>query len=471
MKMKKFEAGSMKEALEKVKEEMGPDAFILNTRQITKKGPLGFGDRKFLQVTAAIEEEDLAKDKKAKAAKAAAAAPGLGIDIRQEGESGFTPVEPAGAPVTTYTPTGRTTSTATQAPGKSFTDGFETVFAAARSGLDESAAKGRKRADNADGGRPLRQELDELKTMVAGLGGQGPDLTPLQRELGELKHLLYNVIRSQTPIFGKSLTPTLLSHYQKLKDSGVDESVAAKLIHLTDDKLEPEHKDNGKKVLAYLRALIRKSIDVRERGKGAKIQALVGPTGVGKTTTLAKLAANAALQEHKKVVLITLDTFRIAAVEQLKTYAKIMELPVQVALNLSELRQAIQFHQDADLILVDTPGHSQKDRVGMETLEAFLSDQGDIDVHLVLSATTKSSDLSDIVERFATLKPGYLIFSKLDETTNYGPLFNQIVKTRMPVSYLTTGQNVPEDFEPATADTLADLLIGKNLELLKGGSP
>ncbi len=468
MKMKKFEAGSMKEALEKVKEEMGPDAFILNTRQITKKGPLGFGDRKFLQVTAAIEEEDLAKDKKAKAAKAAAAAPGLGIDIRQEGESGFTPVEPASAPVTTYTPTGRTTTS--KPPGKSFTDGFETVFAAARSGLDEDGGSRRKRADGGDGGRPLRQELDELKTMVAGLGDKGPDLTPLQRELGELKHLLYNVIRSQTPIFGKSLTPTLLSHYQKLKDSGIDESVAAKLIHLTDDKLEPEHKDNGKKVLAYLRALIRKSIDVRERGKGAKIQALVGPTGVGKTTTLAKLAANAALQEHKKVVLITLDTFRIAAVEQLKTYAKIMELPVQVALNLSELRQAIQFHQDADLILVDTPGHSQKDRAGMETLEAFLSDQGDIDVHLVLSATTKSSDLSDIVERFATLKPGYLIFSKLDETTNYGPLFNQIVKTRMPVSYLTTGQNVPEDFEPATADTLADLLIGKNLELLKGGS-
>ncbi len=471
MKMKKFEAGSMKEALEKVKEEMGPDAFILNTRQITKKGPLGFGDRKFLQVTAAIEEEDLAKDKKAKAAKANPAAPagGAGIDIRQEGESGFTPVEPGDGPITTYTPSGRTT---VSQPSKSFTDGFETVFAAARSGLDENAAGSRrKRAETPESGRPLRQELDELKTMVAGLGEKGPDLTPLQRELGELKHLLYNVIRSQTPIFGKSLSPTLLSHYQKLKDSGIDESVAAKLIHLTDDKLEPEHKDNGKKVLAYLRALIRKSIDVRERGKGAKIQALVGPTGVGKTTTLAKLAANAALQDHKKVALITLDTFRIAAVEQLKTYAKIMELPVQVALNLSELRQAIQFHQDADLILVDTPGHSQKDRAGMETLEAFLADQADIDVHLVLSATTKSSDLSDIVERFATLKPGFLIFSKLDETASYGPLFNQIVKTRMPVSYITTGQNVPEDFEPATADTLADLLIGKNLELLKGGGP
>lgn len=463
MKMKKFEAASMKEALEKIKEEMGPDAFILSTRQINKKGPLGFGDRKFLQVTAAIEEEDLANVKAQKAATAAAAPAaaeaGAGIDIRQEGESSFSALVGDDDPITTYTPTGKTA----QAP--KFTDGFEAVFAEARGEMD-APKKRRKRGESNEGGRPLRKELDELKDMVA---NQNVDLSPLQRELGELKNMLYNVIRSQTPIFGKSMTPTLLNHYQKLKDSGMDEGVAAKLISVMDDKLNAKDKDNPKKVVAYLRALIRKSIDTRKVGMGSKIQALVGPTGVGKTTTLAKLAANAALREGMKVALITLDTFRIAAVEQLKTYAKIIELPVQVALNINELRQAIQFHQDADLILIDTPGHSHKDRAGMETLQTFLADQKDIDVHLVLSATTKSTDLNDIVDKFQPLSPNYLIFSKLDETSAYGPLFNQVVKTRMPVSFLTTGQNVPEDYEPASAETLADLLIGKNLELLKGG--
>lgn len=460
MKMKKFEASSMKEALAQIKEEMGPDAFILSTRQIIKKGPLGFGDRKFLQVTAAMEEDDL-QAHQAKKPDVTANKPS--IDIRQAEESeASVKVEQPIAAAPTYNATGKSALS----DAKPFSSGFEAVFAEARDPKNRTRNKsGSEQATN----QPLRKELKELKSMVAELSDKSTDISPLQRELGELKGMLYNVIKSQTPIFGKSLTATLLAHYQKLKDAGVDEGVAAKLIQIIDDKLEGEHRDNSKKVLAYVRALIQKSIDVRDPNSGSKIQALVGPTGVGKTTTLAKLAANAVLQDHKNVVMITLDTFRIAAVEQLKTYAKIMEIPVQVALNLSELRQAIQFYQDADMILIDTPGHSHKDRAGMETLQEFLKDQHDIDVHLVLSATTKSSDLNEIVQKFLPLKPGYLIFSKLDETSAYGPLFNQIVKTKMPVSYLTIGQSVPEDFAAATPEMMADLLIGKNLGMLKRG--
>jgi len=466
MKIKKFEAASMKEALEKIKEEMGSDAFILGTKQISKKGPLGFGDRKFLQVTAAIEEDD------------APAIEGAGIDIRQDKEEAWSPVEPVDIPMSapTYNASGRkqanpkmeTRNKSATAPQPSITAGFEAVFEAAR-----ATPRARSESQDQSESRPLRQEISEIKDLVRDLGSHSTDITPLQKDLGELKSLLYNVIRNQTSFGGKSMTPTLLSFYQKFKDSGMDEALASKLVQIADEKLEDRDKNNESKVMRYLLAMIRQSIDVAEpfsfkKGKG-KVVALIGPTGVGKTTTLAKLAAWSSIQSDADVVLITLDTYRIAAVDQLKTYAKIMEIPIQVALNLNEMRQAIQFHHDKSLILIDTAGHSQRDEVSMNNLRTLLADQSDIEVHLVLSATTKSSDLNDIVAKFEQLNPDRLIFTKLDETTTYGPLFSQIVKTKKPVSFLTMGQNVPEDFEFASKDLLAGLFMGKSLTGLKGG--
>ncbi len=461
MKIKKFEAPSMKEALEKIKEEMGPDAFILSTKQVSKKGPLGFGDRKFLQITAAVEEGD------APAANQPEEPAGPMLDVRQDKEEAWSSLlegenKDEGKPALTYNAQGR--QKPAEPEGGAFNKGFEAVFAEARKG-----------GGGDRGGRPLRQELKELKEMVRGLGESGKtDLTPLQRELKELKSLLYNVMRSQTPLSGKGLSPALLAHFQRLKDTGMDESVAAKLIQIADQKLDEKAKENSEIVARSLLAMIRQSIDVAgelklTRGK-TRILALAGPTGVGKTTTLAKLAAHAALQLRAGVALITLDTYRIAAVEQLKTYAKIMEIPIQVALTLNELRQAVQFHQDKELILIDTAGHSQRDAAHMDNLRQFLADQDDIEVHLALSATTKSSDLNDIIARFEQLKPGCLVFTKLDETNSYGALFTQIVKSKKPVSFVTTGQNVPEDLEFASRDLLAGLFMGRALEQAIGGS-
>ena len=503
MKIKKFEAPSMKEALEKIKEEMGPDAFILNTKQIAKKGPLGFGDRKFLQVTAAIEEDglgasnlsqmaetlkagpekanqttDRAGKPTATVTRAKAAAPKSG-PANRSGLSSTALDNDILDPVPTYNARGKTASPkATPSPlgfgsSSSFTEGFEAVFAEARTippvNLNEPTPKAPK-----EGNRPLREELSELKDMVQDLGSHSPDLSPLQKDLGELKGLLYNVIRNQSPVYGRSLSPALLHVMQRLKDSGFDETIAEKMIQIADEKLASSDKDDPQKVYRYMQTLIRQSVEaakpMRLGGDHPKIIAFVGPTGVGKTTTLAKLAAYTALQIHAKVVLITLDTYRIAAVEQLTKYAKIMEIPVQVALNLNELRQAIQFHQDKSLILIDTAGHSPKDQVSMDNLGEFLQDQHDIEVHLVLSATTKAADLKDIVARFEHLNPQFLTFTKIDETSTYGALFTQLVKTKKPVSYVTTGQSVPEDFEFATKALLADLFIGKSLEQIKEGN-
>jgi len=474
MKIKKFEAGSMKEALDKVKAEMGADAFILATKQVSRKGPLGIGERKFLQVTAAIEEDGSAPEPAAAAAAAAEVAdstepaeatPKPLLDIREDEEDAWREAlkEPPSGGSGTYDAGGR--EAVSDSAASPFSAGFETVFADARQAAEKSGKRD-------EGGRPLRKELDDLKTMVTKLGEDKQDITPLQKELGELKSLLYSVVRNQTPSLGNAVPPQLVSWFQRLKDTGMDESVAAKLIQITEKKLSPEECAVRKKVDRFLQAAIRQSITVARisRGKGPHVAALVGPTGVGKTTTLAKLAAHAALQQKAKVALITLDTYRIAAVEQLKTYARIMDIPVQVALNLGELRSAIQFHQDKDLILIDTAGHSPRDQEAMTTLEAFLDGQDDIEVHLVLSATTKAGDLADIVAKFAPLEPAYLVFTKLDETSSYGQLFNQIIRTKKPVSYVTTGQNVPEDFDFASAEMLAALFVGHSLADAHAGS-
>ncbi|CAM2009358.1 flagellar biosynthesis protein FlhF [Acanthopleuribacter pedis] len=498
MKIKKFEAPSMKEALEKIKEEMGPDAFILGTKSIKKKGPLGFGDRNFLQVTAAVDVSDPNSLASAAAAANAAApapggnAPGGGrIDIRQGSESAFgkdkspasenSPLseglaDAAFPKIPTYTAGGTTVLPddlslgADSPPASPFSQGFEAIYGDAlrKAKASESGQKSREGKD----GRSLREEVAEVREMLAGLSEKETDLTPLHREMQDLKGLLYSVIRNQSPIAGLKLSPAMITQYQRMKDSGVEDNIAAKLIKMAHDKMKPDHRDNSKRIQAFLRSLFAGLIDVADPKlvdpARPRVMALVGPTGVGKTTTLAKLAAYAHLQAGSEVVLITLDTYRIAAVEQLKTYAKIMEIPVQVALNSSELRHAIQFHQDKALILIDTAGHSQRDEIGMDNLMQFFGNQEDIEVHLVLSATTKSADLNDIVTRFAPLQPDYLLFTKLDETSQYGSLFTQMIKASRPVSFVTTGQNVPEDFEFAGKDLLASLFSGYTLAQAKG---
>ncbi len=478
MKIKKFEAPSMKEALEKIKEEMGPDAFILGTKSIKKKGPLGFGDRNFLQVTAAVEETALPSEEGGSSPR---------IDIRQDSESAFgksaevpksepSRSEPIFPKIPTYTAGGTTILPeddlldGRKPGGASFNQGFEAIYGDALRKAKVPEPKARESKD----GRSLREELAEVREMVAGLSGKETDLAPLQREIQDLKGLLYSVIRNQSPIAGLKLSPAMIGQYQRMKDSGVEDNIAAKLIKMAHDKMKPEYHDQGKRIQAFLRTLFAGLVDVADPklvdpGR-PRVMALVGPTGVGKTTTLAKLAAYAHLQAGSEVVLITLDTYRIAAVEQLKTYAKIMEIPVQVALNSSELRQAVQFHQDKALILIDTAGHSQRDEIGMDNLMQFFGNQEDIEVHLVLSATTKGSDLNDIVTRFAPLQPDYLLFTKLDETSQYGSLFTQMIKAGKPVSFVTTGQNVPEDFEFAGKELLAALFSGYTLTQAKGSS-
>ena len=189
--------------------------------------------------------------------------------------------------------------------------------------------------------------------------------------------------------------------------------------------------------------------------------ALVGPTGVGKTTTIAKLAANLRLREKKRVGLITVDTYRIAAVEQLRTYADIIDLPMEVVSTPREMREAIQRMSDVDLILMDTAGRSPRDEIKLQELKLMLAEADADEVHLVMSATAGPSALATTAKHFSGVGATSLLITKLDEATGLGHLCGLLRDCPLPLSYVTHGQNVPDDIQVADAERLCDWMLGQ----------
>jgi flagellar biosynthesis protein FlhF len=186
----------------------------------------------------------------------------------------------------------------------------------------------------------------------------------------------------------------------------------------------------------------------------------VGPTGVGKTTTLAKIAANYLLNQKKTIGLITADTYRIAAVEQLKTYAEILGIPVSVAYTPAEIKEAVSLHNDKDIVLIDTAGRSHRNKGQFEELKALISASGAEEIYLVLSATTSIRNCREILNSYNFLKDYKLIFTKTDEAPVLGIIMNVRYLTGKSLSYITTGQSVPDDIETANIEKITKNLIG-----------
>lgn len=290
----------------------------------------------------------------------------------------------------------------------------------------------------------------------------------LQAELKAMRLMLEKMNRQMEGLGEeKSVCPQALQRWaDHLQARGLNEVMAKRLISHVQQTLSPAEWANDPQVYARLEANVCQicgQIGLIQPGLDKpRIVALIGPTGVGKTTTIGKLAAGFSIVDKRKVALITADTYRVAAVEQLKTFGEIIGVPVEVVMTPSGLSEALERHADKELIFVDTAGRSPHHELHMSELRAFLDEARPDFTMLVMSATTQSADQLRIYQRFESLTT-HLIFTKLDETGSAGSLLNLLGQTTLPTAYLTNGQNVPDDIEAATPYRLARYILGEEM--------
>jgi flagellar biosynthesis protein FlhF len=287
------------------------------------------------------------------------------------------------------------------------------------------------------------------------------EIRELNRELKEIKEaiLFSDATDVLTPEF--YFDRDIREKYNYLKTLGINRNLIGKIM--SENKPQtPVNIQNKSHLLqeSLLKVITKIKIDMeRDTEKGQKIYSFIGPTGVGKTTTLAKLAAQSAINKGLKTAMITLDTFRIAAAAQLEAYARIMGLPMEVAVNSKELNKAIKKYSDYDRIYIDTAGRSPNSDQGNKDILNLFKDNVNVHGYLVLSATTHFKNMITTSERFENLPFHSYIFSKLDETEDLSSMINFLILKEKPVSYFTTGQQVPEDIEIASKKKMASLLL------------
>ena len=425
MKLKRFEALSLQEALQAVKAELGPEAVIVSSRRIQKAGGLfGLLSQSVIEVTAAVDRSAQTDNEQ----------PAVTLD--QSLQALIQKQLPSSPPSTEK-------SKAKKEP--TFSEQLQVATV-----LD-----------------PVTQNLHDMKEEIQRLRESQKDpeqaLGPLRQELEGLRIVVSEVLGSQMHKRVEGLPGDLLEDYQRLVEHGVDAQIAHRVLRSVVETLGTAGLGNREVVNELLRERMEETLAVSNpsvsRKYGQKIIMLVGPTGVGKTTTIAKLAGLARQQdEHQRTVLITLDTYRVAAVEQLRVFAKILKIPVEVAVSHQDFLECLGRHQEADLILIDTAGRSPKDRAGHEELLAMTRGSFKIESHLVLAAPVTETVQMETIRRYQSLPIQKIIMTKLDETSQYGSMYNVLSQSGIPVSYLSAGQRVPEDLELATRQGLVDLV-------------
>jgi len=260
----------------------------------------------------------------------------------------------------------------------------------------------------------------------------------------------------------------LAEEFELLVENQVERELAEEICKTIHRTLRPDHLAQKQFVREKIAEQLEKLLPtsgaiVRTRTIGPHVVALIGPTGVGKTTTIAKLAAKLKLDENRKVGLITIDTYRIAAVDQLKKYADIIGSPLKVVGSPDDLREAVASMRDCDFVLIDTAGRSPKDTLKLNELKTFLDAAAPQEVHLVLSTVVSRECMELAIEKFSAVRLDKLIFTKLDESRHVGTILSVVRSVRKPLSYVTTGQDVPDDIEVARGRRMAQLILGSEL--------
>lgn len=297
-----------------------------------------------------------------------------------------------------------------------------------------------------------RLELKEIKN----------ELDDLNDKLKIIQNMLWEEKSPKNE--GINIPQEFAEIYRIAKSSGMNKEHLDTIMQLSLELMPLKMRSSSTTIKRYFREVLRKMIYCRSENPNnndKKIMMLVGPTGVGKTTTLAKLAARYSLMLNKRyrVGVITLDTYRLAAVDQLMAYARMMKLSIDTVVEPEELPKAIDSLKHCDYILIDTAGHSQHDRGKLQNLKSYLNTDYKIDISLVLALNAKYEDLKDTYNAFSELDIDTLIFSKLDESRHFGNMFSLVYDTKKPISYLSIGQGVPNDLILASNDYLVDCLL------------
>ncbi|MBO7356583.1 MAG: flagellar biosynthesis protein FlhF [Lachnospiraceae bacterium] len=421
--IKKFIGKNEEEATALAKKDLGDNLVIMNVRKVKAKPPFAFLKGKKVEVTAAVEEEDPGMEQIRRIARAQVSAQEKvkAESPAQTGDAGRT--APAAAPVVRSL-----TSVDKSSSIEAKLDNLQNILEK-RLGPDEGAPE------------PAAEKKQESTVPGDNTGAakEEPD-----RETSRFLRLLYNT----------------------MIDNDIDEKLVNELVGNAGNAGKP-----GAKLDHYLSAVYQKMIlrfgkadGISEpAAKGPVVIFFIGPTGVGKTTTIAKVASSLSVNDKRKVALLTTDTYRIAAADQLRTYASILEVPFRVIYSEDELLRACEDFNDCDYILVDTAGHSHKSeellakqKSYMECLPETLTRQ----CFLVLSATTKYKDLKKIVDNYRTVSDFQLIFTKLDETSTLGSLYNIKCYSNSAIAFITCGQNVPDDIETFNAQRIVKQLLG-----------
>ena len=410
--IKKFQGKTEAEAAELAKKELGNGIVIMNVRQVKKKGLFSFLRGQMTEITVALEDESERYTPIAEVAREVSA-----------------PAAPAPGP----------------AAKKEIPRSRDIIME------DEPEAEPAK----VNG---LEEKLDSLQTLLEQQLQKPVDKKIAEEEKPEAEEKKED---SEIYVFMRLL-------YNKMIDNEIIEKYANQIIDEVDKNSKPNMPFDYALSNIYQKMILKfgKPQVIEPAENGPKVVFFIGPTGVGKTTTIAKIASRFRVDEHKKVALLTADTYRIAAAEQLKTYANILEVPFHVIYTKEEMAQTIKEYRDFDYILIDTAGHSHQNeaqRTNMTDFIQYIDSVVEKEVYLVLSATTKYRDLISIADAYTKMINYKLIFTKLDETTTLGNVLNLKLYTGASLSYMTYGQNVPDDIEDFSPQkTVKQLLGGKS---------